>query len=144
MSATERMRARVEAAARASHEANRAYCIAIGDTSQEPWELAPTWQQESAIKGATFVLETIASGRIPRPEASHENWLAEKIAAGWKYGPIKDPAKREHPCITSYANLPPEQRAKDALFIATVRAVAEALEEAGDVGGHFDANEAQR
>ena len=33
-----------EACARASHEANRAYCLAIGDASLAPWEQAPDWQ----------------------------------------------------------------------------------------------------
>jgi hypothetical protein len=27
-----------EAAARAAHEANRAYCLALGDTSQPAWD----------------------------------------------------------------------------------------------------------
>ena len=32
---------KIEACARAAHEANRAYCIAIGDTSQPSWDDAP-------------------------------------------------------------------------------------------------------
>lgn len=45
------MRIGVEACARAAHEANRAYCLALGDTSQLPWEEALGWQRDSAIKG---------------------------------------------------------------------------------------------
>lgn len=35
----------IEACAHAAHEANRAYCAAIGDLSQVAWECAPEWQQ---------------------------------------------------------------------------------------------------
>jgi len=110
-----------EAAARAAHEANRAYCIAIGDDSQPPWETAPEWQRSSARNGVTGAL----AGNTP--EQSHESWLAEKRAAGWKFGPVKNPEAKEHPCFVPYAELPPAQRAKDAIFVTVARVVAEAL-----------------
>ena len=112
----------IEACARAAHETNRAYCIAIGDTSQPSWDDAPDWQKSSARNGVTGAL----AGNTP--EQSHEGWLAEKRTAGWTYGPRKDPEKREHPCFVPYDELPPEQRVKDALFLAVVRAVATALQ----------------
>lgn len=111
----------IEAAARAAHEVNRAYCLALGDTSQPAWDDAPEWQRISAIKGVDGVL----AGNTP--EQSHECWLEEKRATGWKYGPVKDPEKKEHPCFVPYSDLPPEQQAKDHLFVTTVRAVHEAL-----------------
>lgn len=112
-----------EACARAAHEVNRAYCIALGDLSQPSWDTAPDWQRSSAINGVSGVLA--GNG----PEQSHESWLAEKAATGWKYGPVKDPEKKEHPCFVPYAELPPGQQHKDALFIAAVRAMAEALKQ---------------
>lgn len=111
-----------EAAARAAHEANRAYCYAIGDTSQLPWELAPEWQRTSAINGVRGVL---VDGNGPRE--SHASWLREKEATGWKYGPTKDPEKKEHPCFVPYDQLPPEQQAKDDVFTHVVTVVASAL-----------------
>ena len=105
--------------AKVCHEANRAYCESIGDTSQPKWEDAPAWQCESAIKGVDFSL----SNPDANPSASHESWLAEKQATGWKYGPVKDPDKKEHPCFVPYDELPAEQRAKDHLFQAVVRAL---------------------
>jgi hypothetical protein len=111
----------VEACARAAHEVNRAYCLALGDTSQSPWEIAPEWQKTSAYKGVTGAIEGAT------PEQSHEGWLAEKRETGWKYGPVKDPEKKEHPCFIPYADLPESQRAKDHLFISTVREMAKAL-----------------
>ena len=106
--------------ARVAHEANRAYCQAIGDNSQVAWDDAPDWQRESAIKGVEF---TIANPSAP-PSASHESWLAEKAATGWKYGPVKDADKKEHPCYVPYEQLPVEQRLKDSLFQGVVRSLS--------------------
>ncbi len=100
------------------HEANRAYCQTIGDDSQPAWVDAPDWQKSSAVNG----VEGIQSGRITRPEQSHESWLAEKARTGWVYGPIKNADLKQHPCFVPYAELPPEQQIKDAIFFGIVRA----------------------
>lgn len=112
---------KTEDIARICHEANRAYCRGIGDDSQAAWESAPDWQRASAVKGVEF---TIANPSAP-PSASHDSWLAEKAATGWKYGAVKNPDAKEHPCFVPYDELPVEQRRKDALFQAVVRAVTE-------------------
>lgn len=104
----------VNKVAEIAHEINRAYCAAIGDNSQVPWANAPEWQRESASQGVHFHLAHPGAS----PEASHESWLAEKERDGWKYGPVKDAEKREHPCFVPYCELPAEQRAKDYLFKA--------------------------
>ncbi len=114
---------KIEACARAAHEVIRAYCIAIGDNPQPSWDEAPEWQKSSARNGVVGAL----NGNTP--EQSHEGWLAEKAATGWKYGPVKDTAKKEHPCCMPYADLPPQQRAKDHIFIAVVKAMGAALGE---------------
>jgi hypothetical protein len=112
---------KIEKCAEAAHEMNRIYCEAHGDLSQPAWKDAPDWQRSSAINGVAGAL----AGNTP--EQSHESWLAEKYATGWKYGPVKDPEKKEHPRFVSYAELPPAQQQKDHLFLATVKAMAEAL-----------------
>lgn len=104
--------------AAAAHMANRAYCIALGDVSQPVWEVAPEWARVSAIKG----VEAALKGATPRE--SHEGWLAEKVATGWKYGQIKNTETKEHPCMVPYDELPPEQRLKDAIFLTTIRSLA--------------------
>lgn len=106
--------------ARVCHEVNRAYCEALGDTSQPRWEDAPDWQRKSAARGAIFHIVNPDAG----PEASHENWLRDKEAEGWKYGPVKNPATKEHPCFVAFADLPREQQAKDFIFRAVVHALA--------------------
>lgn len=109
--------------ARVAHEVNRAYCAALGDNSQKPWHEAPEWQRLSATKGVEYHLSHPGAG----PEASHESWLAEKARTGWKYGPIKNEAAKEHPCMVPFVELPCEQQAKDYLFRAVVHALSAQL-----------------
>ena len=107
--------------AQVAHEANRAYCMTIGDNSQPSWDDAPQWQQDSAIDGvrAVFLNPDVT------PEESHESWLKFKQRHGWVYGPVKDLDAKQHPCMVPYSKLHPEMRAKDALFTAVVRALME-------------------
>ncbi|UCZ75334.1 hypothetical protein LHK94_20490 [Dickeya zeae] len=107
----------IEKIARLAHEVNRAYCAALGDDSQLAWEHAPQWQKDSAIEGVVFHL----NGDHP-PEASHNKWLEFKKQEDWKYGPVKDAEKKEHPCFVPYEQLPKEQQVKDYLFRAVVHA----------------------
>jgi hypothetical protein len=115
------------ACARAAHEVNRAYCFARGDASQPPWEQAPSWQQESAIRGVAKALHPSTT-----PRDSHDAWLHDKRVDGWKYGPAKDPVAKTHPCMKPYEELSAEQRAKDELYLAVVRATAAALRKASE------------
>lgn len=108
-----------EQIARVCHETNRSYCAILGDHSQVEWESAPKWQQDSAINGVQFIIDK--PGALPHE--SHESWLEEKRVTGWKYGPVKDSEKKEHPCFVSYSDLPVEQRRKDYLFGAVVRSM---------------------
>lgn len=109
----------VEQVAQVAHELNKAYCESIGDTTQQEWKDAPDWQKESAIKGVNFHLENPQA----TPEHSHESWLKQKEAEGWKYGEVKDPEKKEHPCYRPYSELPESQKAKDYIFRQTVHSL---------------------
>jgi len=109
---------RVDVIAKVCHEANKAYCESLGDFSQASWNEAPDWQKKSVISGVINVLENPDVS----PSASHENWLKEKMADGWKYGTEKDHELKTHPCIVNYNRLPYEQRFKDSLFISIVKA----------------------
>jgi hypothetical protein len=106
----------VEEIAKACHEANKAYCESIGDTSQPSWEDAPEWQRNSAIDGVKNVID----GVVTSPEQSHESWMKEKVDNGWKFGEVKNPETKEHPCIVPYEELPEEQKKKDDIFFGIV------------------------
>lgn len=111
--------------ARICHEANRAYCVGLGDNSQTDWDNAPDWQKESAVNGVKFHLENLNS----KPEDSHNNWLKEKEADGWKFGEVKNEETKEHPCIVPYSELSEDEQKKDALFIAIVHAFTKTKQE---------------
>lgn len=115
----------VEVAARTAHEVNRAYCIGIGDDSQKPWGEAEEWQRQSGRAGVAFLID---NPEAP-PSSQHESWLAAKELDGWRYGPVKDAQKKEHPCMVLYDKLPEAQKAKDTLFQAAVRGVLAGADE---------------
>lgn len=115
----------IEEIARVCHEVNRSYCQALGDMSQPAWDDAPEWQRSSAINGVGFHLANPNAG----PDNSHNEWLKEKQATGWKFGPVKDADKKEHPCFVSYDELPTDQKAKDYLFRGLVHALAAHVEQ---------------
>lgn len=106
--------------ARTAHEMNRAYCKAMGDESQVPWDEAPKEIQDSAIQGVLFRMVNVNA----TPEDSHNSWSAFKVANGWVYGEEKNMEKKTHPCLVPYADLPDAQKAKDYLFIAAVEQVS--------------------
>lgn len=110
------MKLSVDQIAKVCHEVNRAYCQSIGDNSQLSWEEAPDWQRTSAINGVTFHVNNPDAG----PDHSHNEWLKEKEANGWKYGEVKDPEKKEHPCFLPYDQLPVEQKSKDYIFRSVI------------------------
>lgn len=111
----------IVAIAELCHEANAAYCRQLGDNSQPTWAQAPDWQTRSAIKGVEFHLRNICAA----PSDSHNQWLDEKKKTGWVFGKVKDPQKKEHPCIVPFHQLPKSQRFKDHLFQAIVHSAQE-------------------
>lgn len=106
-----------EVVAQICHEANRRYCLVLGDKSQKPWEEAPWSVKQSAIAGVVFLHEN--------PNASlsalHECWYQRKKAEGWVFGDEKDDLARTHPCMRPYEDLPAQQKLKDRLFRSIVQ-----------------------
>lgn len=98
------------------HAANRRYCASIGDNTQPRWEDAPQWQKDSAINGVRVIFENADM----TPEDLHNNWMKEKIADGWVYGPQKNVELKTHHCLMPYSELPEAQRKKDEIFLHVV------------------------
>lgn len=52
----------------------------------------------------------------------HEVWAAGRIAAGWKYGSVRDEIKKEHPSLIPYEELSEDEKDYDrATAISTIR-----------------------
>lgn len=115
---------KVKHIAQICHDVNKSYCKTIGDLTQKGWDNAPDWQKESAIAGVIFHLQNPNA----QPEDSHNSWLKQKEADGWKYGETKDPEKKEHPCFVPYNMLPVQQQKKDLLFISIVNCFRDLVE----------------
>lgn len=106
-----------ESIARVVHEANTALQVEQADPTipvSPHWDDLDVETRESAIDGVRGVM----AGNTP--EESHTNWCRFKESKGWVLGPVKDEAKKEHPLLVPYAQLPESQKLKDALFVAIV------------------------
>lgn len=44
---------------------------------------------------------------------THENWAARRMAQGWRYGPQRDDAHKQHPCLVAYDQLPESEKEYD-------------------------------
>jgi hypothetical protein len=46
-------------------------------------------------------------------EHTHDIWAAQRLAEGWRHGPTRDDAKKEHPCLVPYSELPESEKEYD-------------------------------
>ena len=46
-------------------------------------------------------------------ENVHEVWSAGRIAYGWRYGEKRDDARKLHPCLVPYSQLPESEKEYD-------------------------------
>lgn len=110
----------IETCARVAHEAMRAYKIELGEDRLAPWSRVTADVRRSTIEGVRF--------RIENPNAplsaQHDQWMAERLAAGWRKGKVKDVTKKTHPSLVPYAALSETERRKDALIAQVVQALA--------------------
>lgn len=102
--------------AQVMHEAVRAWQKANGQDAAPPWSRAPQWMKQASKEAVLWRME---NPRAPS-SAQHEQWLAEKRAAGWKHGKAKSGAKKTHPLLVPYADLPEVERRKDAMVGALI------------------------
>ena len=108
-----------EQVARIAHEANRTYQVAIGEAQPDPhWE-------DYSTDGRALAMQGIVTARAgATAEQQHGQWLSDKANAGWVYGSVKDVTAKTHPCIVPYGDLSEQERIKDVLYGAVVRALS--------------------
>lgn len=46
-------------------------------------------------------------------ENVHETWAKGRMDDGWTYGPVRDDAKKHHPCLVPYDDLPESEKEYD-------------------------------
>jgi hypothetical protein len=70
--------------------------------------------REDAPAGALAVSFDASDPGIEQlARSEHERWVGTKLKTGWRPGSPRDDAKRVHPCICSWDELPEEERRKD-------------------------------
>jgi len=109
----------VEQIAEVCHEANRAYCLSLGDNSHKVWKDISWASKQSAIAAVVFLQEN--------PNVSlkfrHEDWRKRNAADGWTYGDAVDLEEKTHPCMITYEKLPLKYQVSNTLFRAIVTAL---------------------
>ncbi len=57
-------------------------------------------------------------------ENAHDLWAAQRLAQGWRFGPARDDAKKLHPCLVPYGDLPEPEKEYDRLAaLGTLKAI---------------------
>ncbi len=57
-------------------------------------------------------------------ENVHDRWAQGRLREGWTPGPRRDDARREHPCLVAYADLPESEKAYDReTALGTLKAI---------------------
>jgi len=46
-------------------------------------------------------------------ENTHDIWSEQRIREGWSYGPARDDAGKQHPCLVPYHDLPESEKEYD-------------------------------
>lgn len=71
-----------------------------------------------------YIPKPVNTGNIELPEELlplieemaknvHEVWAQNRINEGWAYGPERDDAKKQHPCLVPYEELPDSEKEYD-------------------------------
>ena len=110
----------IEQIASIAHMANRELCYTTSTEDHETWALCSKEHQDRMIVGVRWnILNPDASD-----SAQHDQWMEKMTADGWVYGTNgRDEEAKTHHCMVPYDQLPPHQRAKDALFRGIVKAL---------------------
>lgn len=83
----------------------------------------------------TYIPKPLDVSNVPLPEELnvllerlaanvHEEWAAGRQGQGWTYGPMRDEAKKETPCMVPYEALPEAEKDYDRnTAMATLKAI---------------------
>lgn len=95
-----------------------------------PWEKLPEeFRQDNRSQADLIPLKQATFAASPTPEtrellaiAEHRRWVAQKILGGWRYGALRDDARRLHPDMVPYEQLNEDVKAWDRSAVDTALA----------------------
>lgn len=114
----------VDRSAGAGYEAVRVFLTAIGAGEGMPdWAGLADDQKQLGRRAAIGILR-FGNG----PREAHTWWLSRLVdEGGWSRGPVRDFAKKTHPCFVHWDDLQPTDRERYRVFVTVVIAVGVAL-----------------
>ena len=73
--------------------------------------------------GVTLTGELSALTEVLAKNA-HDTWARQRFSEGWRYGPQRDDAKKEHPDLVPYEDLPESEKEYDrSAAMQTLKAI---------------------
>ena len=73
--------------------------------------------------GVTLTREILELTEVLAKNA-HDTWAQQRLAEGWRYGPQRDDAKKEHPDLVPYEELPESEKEYDrSAAMQTLKAI---------------------
>jgi hypothetical protein len=94
-------------------EANRAAARRIADVLARAG-LGLTTTEQAASANTSAEIASYIEAHIERlAEAEHDGWMAQRTKDGWRYGSPRDDARKLHPSMVPYRDLPDAEKEKD-------------------------------
>lgn len=93
------------------HAALNAAMGALTGAAVVEWDATDDAYREKVVGAVQFAIDNPGL----TPEQQHEQWREARIAEGWTLAEVHAAEKKQSPLLVPYAELPPEQRTKDAL-----------------------------
>lgn len=78
--------------------------------ADQPYIPHPVDTSKISLAGIHPLLEDLARN-------AHEIWAQKRIQDGWVYGSQRDDAKRTHPCLVPYEQLPESEKEYDRALV---------------------------
>jgi len=86
---------------------SRNYLVTVSQKGEKAYEPRPIDLSDVELSADLNELrEAIA-------ENAHDVWAVERMSQGWKYGPQRDDARKETPCMVPYSQLPDSEKVFD-------------------------------
>jgi hypothetical protein len=116
---------------------------AAGATAQDGPEPGPAGYQPAPIDtSAVCLTDEITTLTEMLAKNTHEVWARQRMADGWRYGPRRDDARKEHPGLVPYEHLTDGEKEYDRnTALETLRVILalgyrlESSEKNGAAGG---------